>query len=130
MRMIHSCLRVLDLERSLAFYAEVLGLTEHARYAFEAFTLVYLRAPGCNFELELTLNHDRTLPYEVGDGYGHLALVTDQLESTLSKYNAVAEHPGEIKALEHEGRLLGRFFFATDPDGYKVEILERSGRFS
>ncbi len=127
--MIHSCIRVLDLERSIEFYSSVLGLGEYARYRFDNFTLVYLRAESGTFELELTLNHDRVEPYELGDGYGHLAVVTEDLKAALERYNASASDPVEIKELEHEGALLGRFFFATDPDGYKIEVLERSGRF-
>lgn len=130
MKMIHSCLRVLDLERSLEFYATVFGLKEHARCVLETFTLLYLRHPGEEFELELTTNHGRTKPYDIGDGYGHIAFVTDDIEMALQRYHATGAEKVEISALDYQGALLGRFFFATDPDGYKVEVLAREGRFA
>lgn len=129
MKMIHSCLRVRELDASLRFYGEVFGLQEYSRHKFDSFTLCYLRAPGHDFELELTLNHDRQEPYDIGDGYGHLALAVDDLKEMLSRYRAYGGQ-ADIKRLEHEGALLGEFFFATDPDGYKIEVLARSGRFA
>jgi lactoylglutathione lyase len=129
MKMIHTCLRVLDLERSTKFYSSAFGLTEYARYRFDSFTLAYLRDPHTSFELELTQNHDRKKPYALGDGYGHLALRTDDLESDHEKVKAAGGLVTDIKSLDHEGKLLGKFFFATDPDGYKIEVLAKSGRF-
>lgn len=129
MKMIHTCLRVLDLERSKAFYESVFGLHEHARYVFETFTLLYLRHESEDFELELTSNHDRTEPYQLGNGYGHLAFVTEDLRQALQAYRATGAEDGKISELHQDGELVGKFFFATDPDGYKVEILEASGRF-
>ena len=130
MKMIHTCLRVLDLDRSKTFYEEVFELKEYSRHVFDSFTLLYLRHPGLEFELELTANHDREEPYDLGDGYGRLAFVTDDLEAALERYHATGAEKVSIKALNHEGSLLGRFFFATDPDGYKIEVLSREGRFS
>lgn len=129
MKMIHTCIRVLDLDASIRFYGDVFGLLEHSRYAFEDFTLCYLRAPGESFELELTLNHGRTEPYSQGDGYGHLALVVDDIEAVMERYRATGATDGQIRQMHHEGQLLGELFFAVDPDGYKVEVLSRSGRF-
>ncbi len=130
MKMVHSCLRVLDLERSISFYQSVFEFQEYERFVFESFTLSYLRAPGGTFELELTHNHDRTAPYAHGQGYGHIAVVVDDLLEVLSRYRATGAADGDMKQLEHEGKLLGQFFFATDPDGYKIEVLAKSGRFS
>ncbi len=130
MKMIHSCLRVFDLERSVKFYHDVFGFNEYSRHVFENFSLVYLRAPGSDFELELTCNHDRTQPYKHGEGYGHLAVLVDDLLDALSRYRETGAKDGEMKQLEHDGKLLGQFFFATDPDGYKIEVLAKSGRFS
>ena len=127
--MIHTCLRVLDLERSIKFYSSAFALKEYARFRFDSFTLVYLRDPHTSFELELTQNHDRKEPYDLGDGYGHLALQTDDLENDHEKVKAAGGQVTDIKSLEHEGKLLGKFFFATDPDGYKIEVLAKLGRF-
>jgi lactoylglutathione lyase len=128
--MIHSCIRVRDLSASIDFYRSVFELQEYARYAFETFTLVYLRAPGGSFELELTCNHDRDTPYQLGDGYGHLAVLVDGLDGVLERYRTKCQSDAEVKELRHEGSLLGRFFFATDPDGYKIEVLDKAGRFA
>ncbi len=130
MKIVHTCLRVFELERSLGFYQSVFEFSEYERYVFEHFTLCYLRAPGSTYELELTLNHDRTTPYSHGEGYGHIALVVDDLLEVLSRYRATGAEDGDMKQLEHEGKLLGQFFFATDPDGYKIEVLAKSGRFA
>lgn len=129
MKMIHSCLRVLDLATSAAFYEKAFGLKEHARYRFDDFTLLYMRAKGSDFELELTQNHERSQAYDLGNAYGHLALVTEDLETSREAVERAGGHPTAIKSLDFEGKLLGRFFFATDPDGYKIEVLARAGRF-
>ena len=68
---IHSMIRVLEEDRSVDFYRRAFGLEIADRFAFDGFTLVYLRNPEASFELELTINHDRKEPYALGDGYGH-----------------------------------------------------------
>lgn len=130
MKMIHSCMRVLDLELSKKFYQEAFGLKEAERYVFDSFTLLYMRDEESGFELELTSNHDRSEAYDLGDGYGHLALSCNDLESFRERTKNAGGQPTEIKTLDFEGKLLGKFFFATDPDGYKIEVLARQGRFS
>ena len=77
---IHMMIRVLDLERSEAFYREALRLDVADRYDFDSFTLVYLRNAEADFEVELTLNKGRTEPYNLGDGYGHVAFCVDDLD--------------------------------------------------
>lgn len=126
---IHSMLRVLDEDRSVAFYRRAMGLDVVDRYPFDSFTLIYLRDPAATFEVELTINHGRTEPYQLGDGYGHLAVVVDDLEAQRARMLAAGAAPGEIKELNREGALLGRFFFVKDPDGYSIEVLQRHGRF-
>lgn len=130
MNMIHTCLRVFHLETSSQFYQRAFDMSEYARYEFETFTLLYLRSSDATFELELTHNHDRTTPYQLGDGYGHLAVASSNLEEAHEKAKSAGGNPTEIKSLQHAGSLLGRFFFATDPDGYKIEVLAREGRFA
>ena len=129
MKMIHTCMRVLDLERSCDFYQRAFGLKEHARYPFESFTLLYMRDPESDFELELTSNHGQEEPYDLGNGYGHFALAVDDLEKAHTQAAQAGGQPTDIKSLDHGGSLLGRFFFVTDPDGYKIEVLAREGRF-
>lgn len=126
---IHSMIRVLDEARSIAFYRAAMGLEIKDRYPFETFTLVYMRDPASTFELELTVNHARTEPYDLGDGYGHIAVAVDDLEAQHTRISNAGAMPGDIKSLEHDGTLLGRFFFVRDPDGYSIEVLQRHGRF-
>ncbi|KAA2236030.1 VOC family protein [Salinarimonas soli] len=126
---IHSMIRVLDEERSVAFYARAFDLTIADRFPFETFTLVYLRAPESSFEVELTVNHGRTEPYALGDGYGHLAVVVDDLEAEHARFASLGLDPTPVKAFEREGALMARFFFVQDPDGYRIEVLQRHGRY-
>ncbi len=126
---IHSMIRVLNEARSLAFYRAALGLEVADRYPFEKFTLIYLRAPSSPFELELTVNHDHTEPYNLGDGYGHLAIAVDDLDAEHGKMERAGATPGKISEMKHDGALLARFFFVKDPDGYSIEVLQRGGRF-
>lgn len=126
---IHSMLRVRDEARSVAFYGQAFGLVEADRYDFSDFTLVYLRNPESAFELELTINKGRPEPYAIGDGYGHLAFSVADVEAERRKLVDLGFAPRDVKELRHEGRVLGKFFFVADPDGYMIEVLERGGRF-
>lgn len=126
---IHSMIRVLDEERSIAFYRTAFGLEVAERLDFDSFTLVYLSNPESEFELELTINKGRTEPYELGDGYGHLAVSVDKLEAEHARFVAEGFEPRKIVEFAPGGSLIARFFFVADPDGYQIEVLERSGRF-
>lgn len=125
---VHSMIRVLDEQRSTAFYKTALGLTPADRIDFDSFTLIYLRNPETTFELELTVNKGRTEPYNLGDGYGHIALVVDDLESEHKRLEAAGISPGPIRQIDLKGQL-AKFFFLQDPDGYRIEVIERGGRF-
>ncbi len=72
---IHTMIRVQNEERSVDFYRRAFGMEIADRFPFDSFTLVYLRSPEDDYELELTINNDRTKPYTHGDGYGHIAVV-------------------------------------------------------
>ena len=126
---VHSMIRILDEERSLAFYQRGFGLTEADRLVFDDFTLIFLTSPESEFELELTVNHGRTEPYTQGTGYGHFAVSVPDLEGEHTKCAERGLDPTEIKELHTGGRLAVRFFFVTDPDGYKVEVVQRQGRY-
>lgn len=126
---IHSMLRVLDEARSLDFYGRAFGLQTATRLGFDSFTLLYLKSPEDDFELELTVNHDRTEPYELGSGYGHLAFVVDDLDAEHARFQSERLAPGPVKEFHKDGALLAKFFFVTDPDGYRIEVLQRHGRY-
>ena len=126
---IHSMIRVLDEARSVAFYRGVFGLEIADRYEFESFTLIYMRDPASQFELELTVNRGRGEPYQLGDGYGHLAFVVEDLDAEHARMDRDGAAPGPVRTLEREGQPFARFFFIKDPDGYSIEVLQRGGRF-
>ena len=105
------------------------GLEIAERLEFETFSLVYLSNEESEFELELTVNKDRTEPYALGDGYGHLAVSVDDLSAEHQRLTDAGLNPGKIVDFTRDGALLARFFFVVDPDGYKVEVLQRHGRY-
>jgi lactoylglutathione lyase len=127
--MIHSMIRVLDEARSVDFYRKAFGLAVADRIAFETFTLVYLSSAETGFELELTVNQGRIEPYAIGAGYGHLAIAVDEVRDEHERLSAFGFNPGNITELNRDGKLFALFFFVTDPDGYKIEVLQRYGRF-
>lgn len=122
-RMLHTCVRVKDLDESLSFYKEVLGLQEVRRldYPDYKFTLVYLALPGDEMELELTYNYDQKEPYELGNGYGHIAIGVENLETTHEEYSQSGYEVTDLKELSDGA---ASFFFIKDPDGYKIEIIQ------
>lgn len=122
-------IRVLDPVRSMEFYGQAFGFEETHRLSFPDFTLIYLRNPESDFEIELTHNHDRTEPYTHGDGYGHYAFVTDNLDAMHRRLTGLGYAPAAIKEFKPGAELLARFFFLNDPDGYKIEMLEKWGHY-
>ncbi len=127
--MIHSMVRVLDEARSVEFYQNAFDLSVAERLDFDTFTLIYLSNDDSEFELELTVNKGRAEAYNLGDGYGHLAVSVSDLDSEHQRFTDLGLNPGKIIDFNRDGALLARFFFATDPDGYKIEVLQRHGRY-
>ncbi|SOB93940.1 VOC family protein [Rhodobacter maris] len=128
-RMIHSMIRVLDEARSLSFYETAFGLTVADRLDFPTFTLIYLSNEETSFELELTVNKDRTEPYPLGEGYGHLAVSVPDVAAEHARLEAAGLSPRKIVDFAPAGAVIARFFFIADPDGYQIEVLERGGRY-
>lgn len=128
-KMIHSMIRVLDEARSLKFYEMAFGLRVAERLDFPAFSLLYLSNPETDFELELTVNRDRTEPYDPGDGYGHLAVSVDDLAAEHARLEAAGLEPRKMVEFAPGGEVIARFFFISDPDGYQIEVLQRGGRY-
>ena len=126
---IHVMVRVLDEAKSVGFYEKAFGLTVADRFDFDDFTLVYLRNPEADFEVELTVNKGRAEPYDHGDAYGHIAFAVEDLEGEHARFDALGLAPNPIKEFHRDGALMARFFFVTDPDGYKIEMLQRHGRY-
>ena len=128
-KQIHSMIRVLEEDRSVNFYDKAFGLKIADRLDFENFTLVYLSNPESEFELELTINKDQTEPYELGNGYGHLAVSVDDLDAEHARFEKEGLEPRKLVEFAPGGTRIARFFFVADPDGYQIEVLERGGRF-
>ncbi|PJE27757.1 lactoylglutathione lyase [Pseudooceanicola antarcticus] len=128
-KMIHSMIRVLDEARALSFYETAFGLSVAERLDFESFTLIYLSNAETGFELELTVNKDQVEPYQLGNGYGHLAVSVEDLEAEHARLEAAGLAPRKIVEFAPEGRYVAKFFFITDPDGYEIEVIQRGGRY-
>ena len=128
-KMIHSMIRVLDEERSVAFYDKAFGLKVAQRLDFESFTLVYLSNAETGFELELTINKGREKPYDRGDGYGHLAVSVEDVDAEHARLSAAGLNPRKLVDFAPGGEVIARFFFIADPDGYEIEVLQRGGRY-
>ena len=126
---IHMMIRVFDEARSVAFYRTAFELTVVEKVEFETFALIYMANAESGFELELTVNRDRAEPYDLGDGYGHLAVSVDDLDAEHRRLLDAGLSPRPISEMAHGGAPFARFFFITDPDGYKIEVLQRRGRF-
>ena len=104
-------------------------MEEVDRLDFDDFTLVYVSNAENDFEVEFTLNKGQTEPYDLGNGYGHLAVSVGDLESEHARLTEAGFQPGRIVELQKDGSVAGKFFFIADPDGYQVEVLQRGGRF-
>ncbi len=126
---VHTMIRVLNEERSVNFYQEAFSLNVDTRLDFDSFTLVYMRNKEADFEVELTINKDQDVPYDLGTGYGHLAVVVEDLESEHARFEAAGFEPRKIVEFERDGALLAKFFFVKDPDGYEIEVMQRHGRY-
>lgn len=128
-KVIHLMIRVLDEARSVDFYQRAFGLGVADRYIFDSFTLVYLRNIEADFEIELTINHGRDQPYNLGDGYGHVAVAVGDVVAEHARLTNENLSPTPIKEFHRDGALMARFFFLQDPDGYKIEVLQKHGRY-
>ena len=125
---LHTMYRITDPAKSRAFY-EALGLEYRREFDIvrggeKEATNYFFGVPGEDAELELTFNHDgRT--YDLGSGYGHIALAVDDLDDTLSQLDAQGIRPEREPYRVREGG--SRLCFVQDPDGYRIELIDRSG---
>lgn len=125
MSLVHTCYRITDIDRSVAFY-EALGFREMRRMPIRDEAInVFMGLPedGAEPRLELTFNIGRTEPYELGTGYGHIAITTDALDETLARLAGQGIEPERPPYTVRDGG--SRLCFVRDPDGYRIEIIER-----
>ena len=126
MSLVHTCYRILDIDRSVAFYG-ALGFREVRRAPIRDEAInVFMNLPedGDEPRLELTFNFGRSEAYEIGTGYGHIAITTDDLDDTLSRLAGQGIEPERAPYTVREGG--SRICFVRDPDNYRIEIIERA----
>lgn len=126
-QLIHTMIRVLDETRSIPFY-EALGFSEmrRSRVGGDTATIIMMATEGDpEPRLELTVNDGRTEPYSQGEGYGHIAIATRNLDAELSRLKDLGVEPEKPPYAPYEGG--PRICFVRDPDGYRIEIIERPG---
>ena len=122
MELIHTCYRITDPEKSVAFY-EALGFEKRRELPIRDEAInIFMGLPGDDDRLELTHNFGVD-SYELGTGYGHIALTVDDLDGTLERLAAQGIDPERTPYTVREGG--SRLCFVRDPDGYRVELIER-----
>ena len=126
MQLVHTNVRVRDIDASLRFY-EALGFERRGRLQFEGAYNVYLGLPGDGDTLELTVNEGRDEAYDLGSGYGHIALTVEDLDGLLTQLSEQDIEP-ENPPYHPGGRTEYRICFVADPDGYRIELID--GEFS
>jgi lactoylglutathione lyase len=125
MSLIHTCYRITDIDRSVEFYRAV-GFNELGRLPIRDEAInVFMGLPedGDEPRLELTYNFGRDEPYDIGDGYGHIAVTTGDLDSTLERLAGQGIEPERPPYTVRDGG--SRLCFVRDPDGYRIELIER-----
>jgi lactoylglutathione lyase len=123
MELIHTCYRITDPDRSVAFY-EALGFEERRRLPIRDEAInIFMGLPGDGDRLELTYNFGVD-SYELGTGYGHIALTVDDIHGALERLAAQGIEPERPPYTVREGGSL--LCFVRDPDGYRVELIERA----
>lgn len=120
MKLDHICIRVKNLEESIIFYKQAFDCTEEKIQDFPeyGFTLVFLSFPNSEVTLELTYNHDYQ-EYELGNGYGHIGMKVKKIQDLYKKHQSLGIKLTEIKNFGGASD----YYFVTDPDGYKIEII-------
>jgi lactoylglutathione lyase len=122
--LVHTCYRITDIDRSVEFY-EALGFEELNRLPIRDEAInVFMGLPGDGPRLELTYNFGVD-SYELGTGYGHIAVTVSDLDATLERFEEQGIEPERPPYTVREGG--SRLCFVRDPDGYRIELIERRG---
>jgi lactoylglutathione lyase len=121
-KLVHTCMRVRDIDASLAFY-EALGFERRGKLDFGSAYNIYMGLPGDGDTLELTVNSDQDEAYDLGNGYGHIALTVDDLDGLLASMAEKGIAP-EKPPYHPGGREEYTICFVGDPDGYRIELID------
>ena len=124
MKLSHTMLRTGSPEEMIEFYREAFGFELREKKEMDTFTLYFLCSEDQTAEIELTYNHGKDEKYEKGEGFGHIAIHTDEDQSLEDAYEKAVEAGGEDYRPPEE--CPGNYAFVKDPEGYEVEILARS----
>jgi lactoylglutathione lyase len=122
-RFVHTCVRVRDIDAALRFY-ERLGFERRGKLQFQTAYNVYMGLPGDGDTLELTVNEGREEPYDLGDGYNHMALTVDDLDGLLARLARDGIEPEKPPYAPGGREDVGRICFVADPDGYRIELID------
>jgi lactoylglutathione lyase len=122
-KVVHTCVRVRDIDASVRFY-EALGFERRGKLQFQTAYNIYMGLPGDGDTLELTVNVDREEPYDLGEGYNHLAMTVDDIHETVARLAEQGIEP-EKPPYHPGGRAeIGTICFVQDPDGYRIELID------
>ena len=124
MKLAHTMLRTGSAEEMIEFYREAFGFELREKKEMDTFTLYFLRSEDQTAEIELTYNHGKDEKYEKGEGFGHIAIHTDEDQTLEEAYEKAVEAGGKDYRPPEE--CPGNYAFVKDPEGYEVEILARS----
>jgi lactoylglutathione lyase len=121
--LVHTCVRVRDIDASLRFY-RTLGFEERGRLNFDSAYNVYIGLPGDGDRVELTVNVGREEPYDLGDGYNHVAVTVEDIDAALASLAEIGVQPEKPPYRPGDRDDLPRIAFVPDPDGYRVELID------
>jgi lactoylglutathione lyase len=122
-RFVHTCVRVRDIDAATRFY-EALGFERRGKLQFQTAYNIYMGLPGDGDTLELTVNQGREEPYDLGDGYNHMAVTVDDLDGLLARLAQQGIEPEKPPYAPGGREDVGRICFVADPDGYRVELID------
>jgi len=128
MKMLHTCLRVLDLDATLKFYCDTLGFVLKRKFELPGAdaTLAFIAVDDSHdsHEIELTYNHGQKEPYTVGDGFAHIALAVEDIDEAYKKWTAEGV---TFRKPPHTIGSGSKIAFILDPDGYNIELIQSRG---
>jgi len=127
-KVVHTCVRVRDIDASLRFY-EALGFERRGKLRFQTAYNIYMGLPGDGDTLELTVNEGRDEPYDLGDGYNHMAITVEDIHAVLADLEPLGVQPEKPPYHPGDREELPLIAFVADPDGYRIELID-GGEFA